>query len=324
MLDEINNYVHGGNQLKRVKEKKKKRRWLQYTMIILGVLLIGICGYLYSIYHSLTNAVDSMHQPIRETSEKRQETVTLEKKDPFSVLLLGVDQRKNDRGRSDTMIVMTVNPKTESIEMVSIPRDTRTEIVGRGTMDKINHAYAFGGVEMSIDTVEHFLDIPIDYFIQINMEGFQEIVDAVGGITIENDFDFTYEGVHFPKGTITLNGEKALKYSRMRYDDPKGDFGRQLRQRKIIEAVIREGASLKSLTNYGDIFSALGNNVKTNLTFDEMVDIQANYRQAANKIKQQQINGTGTKIDGIYYYQVPEEERQAISNLLKNQLEIAS
>lgn len=265
-----------------------------------------------------------MHQPIRETSEKREKTVTLEKKDPFSVLLLGVDQRKNDRGRSDTMIVMTVNPKTESIEMVSIPRDTRTEIVGRGTMDKINHAYAFGGVEMSINTVEHFLDIPIDYFIQINMEGFQEIVDSVGGITIENDLDFTYEGVHFPKGTITLNGEKALKYSRMRYDDPKGDFGRQLRQRKIIEAVIREGASLKSLTKYGDIFSALGNNVKTNLTFDEMVDIQANYRQAANKIEQKQINGTGTKIDGIYYYQVSEEERQAISNLLKNQLEIAS
>jgi polyisoprenyl-teichoic acid--peptidoglycan teichoic acid transferase len=314
--------LFGGNVLKKEKKEKKKRKWLRYTLIVLGVLLIGIVVYLYSIYHSLTNAVNNMHQPIRETSEKRTDTIALEKKDPFSVLLLGVDQRKNDRGRSDTIIVMTVNPKTKSIEMVSIPRDTRTEIVGRGTTDKINHAYAFGGIEMAIDTVENFLDIPIDYFIQINMEGFQDIVDAVGGVTVNNDLDFTYEGVHFPKGSITLNGKDALKYSRMRYDDPRGDFGRQLRQRQIIEAVIKEGASLKSLTNYGDIFSALGNNIKTNLTFDEMVDIQANYREAANKIEQKQINGSGTKIDGIYYYQVPEDERLAVQKLLKQQLEI--
>lgn len=263
-----------------------------------------------------------MHTPIRETSEKRTQDITLKNKDPFSVLLLGVDQRKNDRGRSDTIIVMTVNPQKESIEMVSIPRDTRTEIVGRGTIDKINHAYAFGGVEMSIDTVENFLDIPIDYFVQVNMEGFKEIVDSVGGVTVNNDLDFTYEGKHFTKGQITLNGNDALKFSRMRKQDPRGDFGRQLRQRQIIEAVIREGASLKSLTNYSDIFSALGNNVKTNLTFDEMVDIQANYRAAAKKIDQKQLNGSGTKINGIYYYAVPDEERTAIQDMLKEHLGI--
>ena len=148
--------------------------------------------------------VDTMHQPIeRELSEKRIEEVTFKKKEPFSVLILGVDERKGDRGRSDTMIVLTVNPNQNSIKMLSIPRDTRTEIVGHGTEDKINHAYAFGGIEMSMATVEDFLNIPIDYYLQINMEGFKDIVDSVGGVTVNNDLDFTVDGKHFPKGIIS-------------------------------------------------------------------------------------------------------------------------
>lgn len=305
------------------KTKKKKRKWRRILLSVLAVLLIAIGAYLYHIYYSLSKTMESMHQPIRKVSEKREEEVQLEKVDPFSVLLLGVDQRKNDRGRSDTIIVMTVNPEKKSVEMVSIPRDTRTEIVGKGIEDKINHAYAYGGVEMAIDTVENFLDIPIDYFIQINMEGFKEIVDAVGGIAIDNDFAFTYEGEHFPAGKITLNGEQALKYSRMRYEDPRGDFGRQERQRKIIEQVIKEGASLSTLARYGDIFQALGKNVRTNLTFSEMVSIQKNYKQAAENIHQHQIQGQGKMIDRIYYYIVPEAERQKLQTLLKEHLEIS-
>lgn len=89
------------------------------------------------------------------------------------------------------MIVLTVNPNDKSMQMVSIPRDTRTEIIGKGFDDKINHAYAFGGPEMSIATVENFLDIPIDYFVQVNMESFKDIVDAVGGVTVNNKLEFS-------------------------------------------------------------------------------------------------------------------------------------
>lgn len=143
-----------------------------------------------------------MHEPIDRQTTKRTDTLNLGSKEPFSVLMLGVDERDGDSGRSDTMIVLTVNPDKKSVKMLSIPRDTRTEIVGHGTTDKINHAYAFGGVAMSMDTVENFLDIPIDYFMQINMEGFKDIVDSVGGVTVDNDLDFTYEGVHFAKGRL--------------------------------------------------------------------------------------------------------------------------
>ncbi|TYS63808.1 LytR family transcriptional regulator [Bacillus infantis] len=305
------------------RKKKKGRTWLKVTGIVFGLLIIAGGAYAYSIYHSLTKAVDTMHQPIeREKSDKREQVVTLEKKEPFSVLMLGVDERDNDKGRSDTMIVLTVNPETKSAKMLSIPRDTRTEIVGHGTVDKINHAYAFGGIEMSMNTVENFLDIPIDYYMQINMEGFKDIVDAVGGVTVENDLDFTYEKVHFPKGSISLNGEKALKFSRMRYDDPRGDFGRQLRQRQVIQAVIKEGASISSLSNFDEIFSALGKNIKTNLTFSEMVDIQKGYKDASKNIQQMTIEGQGQKIDSIWYLIVSDEEQARVQEELRAHLNI--
>nr|WP_263324282.1 LytR family transcriptional regulator [Neobacillus sp. Marseille-Q6967] len=307
----------------RSQKKKKKRTWLKVTGIVLLLLLVAVGVYGFTVYKSLTNAVDTMHQPVeRKQSEKRPEPVALEKKEPFSVLMLGVDERQGDRGRSDSIIVLTVNPNNNSVKMLSIPRDTRTEIIGKGIEDKINHAYAFGGVAMSMDTVENFLDIPIDYYVQINMEGFKDIVNAVGGVTVNNDLDFTYEGVHFTKGELQLNGEKALKYSRMRYEDPRGDFGRQLRQRQIIQAVIKEGASLSSLTNFSNIFTALGNNVKTNLTFDQMIDIQSNYKTAGNNIQQMEIKSQGTKINGVYYGIVSAEEKQRVQSELKAQLEL--
>lgn len=302
--------------------KKKKKTWLRVTGIVLLVLLVGIGIYGFSVYKSLTNAVETMHQPLDRQSDKREGEVSLAHKQPFSVLMLGVDERKGDKGRSDTMIVLTVNPNNKSVKMLSIPRDTRTEIVGHGTVDKINHAYAFGNEEMAMNTAENFLDIPIDYYIKVNMEGFKDIVDAVGGITVNNDIDFTQDGYHFPKGQVTLDGKKALAYTRMRHEDPRGDFGRQIRQREIIQGILREGASLSSLTKYQSIFSALGNNVRTNLSFDQMMDIQKNYKSAANNVEQMSIKGNGTMINKIYYYIVPDAEKQRIQNELKAQLEL--
>lgn len=304
------------------KKKKKKRTWLKVVGIIVLLFILAGGAFAYSVWNSLTKTVDTMHTPIDRTTDKRTKDLALSDQEPFSMLMLGVDERDGDKGRSDTMIVLTVNPQKKSVKMLSIPRDTRTEIVGHGTQDKINHAFAFGGAKMSMDTVENFLDIPIDYYMKINMEGFKDIVDAVGGVTVQNDLDFTSDGIHFAKGTHTLNGKEALAYSRMRHDDPSGDFGRQSRQRAIIEAVIKEGASLSSLTKYDEVFAALGNNIQTNLTFDDMMDIQKNYRDASKSITQSSINGNGTKIDGIYYYIVSEEEKEKVQSELKEQLSI--
>jgi len=292
----------------RAENRKKKPKWLKVIGIIFLVLLIGAGGYAFMVYKSLTDAVETMHQPIeREKSDKRPKKITLDKREPFSVLMLGVDERSGDKGRSDTMIVLTVNPNDKSIKMLSIPRDIRTEIVGKGFEDKINHAYAFGNEEMSMATVENFLDIPLDYYIKVNMEGFKDIVDAVGGITVNSSLSFNQGGYQFTEGSNNLDGKAALAYVQMRKQDPNGDFGRQDRQRQIIQGVIKKGISVNSLTNFDDIFGALGKNVRTNLTFAEMKDIQKNYRDAAGNIEQMTISGNGDAINKIWYLIVPSD-----------------
>ncbi|MEH7236371.1 polyisoprenyl-teichoic acid--peptidoglycan teichoic acid transferase TagU [Bacillus sp. JJ1562] len=310
------------------KQQKKKistgKKILISVLSIFIVIILGVGGYAYYLYHSVQKTAVTMHKPIdREKSEKRTEEIVFEKREPISVLLMGVDARSGDRGRSDSLIVLTVNPIDKSMKMVSIPRDTRTEIVGKGFQDKINHAYAFGGPEMTINTVENFLDIPIDYFVQVNMESFKDIVDAVGGVTVNNGFEFSSSGYTFNKGQVNLNGDQALAYARMRYEDPRGDFGRQDRQRQIIMAVINKGASFSSLTNSGEILSAIGKNIQTNMTFDEMVDIQKNYKEARHSLEQYMVKGSGTKLDGIYYYIVPENERTSLSSTLKEHLHVS-
>ncbi|MBS4219175.1 LytR family transcriptional regulator [Bacillus sp. FJAT-49711] len=302
---------------------KKKRKGLKIFLIVLLVLVAGVVAYGYSIYHNLSKAANAVHSPIDRTPEvKRPADLELGKKEPFSVLMLGVDERAGDKGRSDTMIVLTVNPKTKSMDMLSIPRDTRVEIVGNGTVEKINHAYARGGVEMSMNTVEKFLDIPIDYYVKMNMEGFQEIVDAVGGVTVNNDLDFTQDGHHFTVGELNLNGKEALSYARMRKNDARGDFGRQLRQRQVIQGVINKGANISALWKYDDVLKALSKNVETNISFDEMKSIQKNYTDARHSIDQIQIEGSGATIDGLWYYVVPDEERVKVQDRLKEHLEL--
>jgi LCP family protein required for cell wall assembly len=304
-----------------MKKIKKRRKW-PWVIAIIG-LIFG--SFALNVYFDLTSTLKGMYKPIdRELSEKRETGITLGNQDPFSVLVLGVDEREGDKGRSDTMIVMAVNPKLKTTKMISIPRDTYTEIVGHGTTDKLNHAYAFGGIQMSMDSVENLLDIPIDYVMEVNMEGFQTIVDTFGGVSVTNPFDFTQDSIHYAAGEITLDGKEALSYVRMRKGDPNGDFGRQDRQKQVIEGVLHEGTSVKSLLKYRSVFNALGDNVKTNMSFDEMVDVQKNYRDAARKVEQLHFtNGIGKRMNGgIWYYLMDETELKEITTALKQHLEM--
>ena len=257
----------------------------------------------------------------KDTDVKAPEPIQMKKLDPFTVLVLGVDERKNDRGRSDTMIVLTVNPAKHSILMFNIPRDTRTEIIGHGTVDKINHAYAFGGVEMSIQTVENFVDYPIDYYAKVNMEGFARLIDLIGGVEVDNPFAFDYQGHKFEQGHLSLNGTDALKYSRMRYDDPRGDFGRNTRQRDILQEVMDHAMSISNITHLQSLLGGLGDSVKTNITFDEMKQFVTDYRPQIHKIDTVEVQGKGQIINRIWYYIVEDNERTRIHNMIKEHLQ---
>ncbi|MGG0237413.1 LytR family transcriptional regulator [Bacillus rhizoplanae] len=301
-----------------------KKKILFWILGIIGVLVVGGGAYAYHIYSNVSSTLDAVHKPLdRDKSEKREEKIDVADQKPISILLMGSDQRKDEVGRSDSLMLFTLNPKTKSTKIVSIPRDSYTEIIGKGKKDKINHAYAFGGVDMAVKTVENFLDVPVDHYIEVNMEGFKDIVDAVGGVDVNNDLDFTSDGKHFAKGNIHLTGDEALAYTRMRKEDPRGDFGRQMRQRQVIQAVIKKGANVSSLANYGDVLAAIQKNVKTSLTQEQMFDIQKNYKDCMQNTEEIQIPGDGHKAeDGIWYYFVTDQTRKDISNKLREHLEL--
>jgi LCP family protein required for cell wall assembly len=309
------------------------KRILIWSGITIGALLIGAGGYLWHLYHSARQVAAKIYEepakPVYVSkdpavkSRNNDVPVNLKKLDSFTVLVLGVDQRGDDRGRSDTMIVVTVNPAKKSMLMFNIPRDTRTDIAGHGTIDKINHAYAFGGVQMSIRTVEHFLDYPIDYYIQVNMEGFARMIDLIGGVEVDNPFAFTYEGREFKQGRITLNGSDALLYSRMRYDDPRGDLGRNARQRDILKQAMKRAMNVSSISRINDMLGEVGDSVKTNITFDEMKTFLTDYRPNIGTIDTVEVKGKGQTIGGIWYYIVDDAEKNRIHNLIRDYVQQA-
>ena len=296
-------------------------KWV--AIVGLTLCIIGLAAT-YKIYYDIKSTAQELYVPMQEEiSTKRAEAVDVAEKEPFSALILGVDERQGDVGRSDTMIVLAVNPIVQTTKMLSIPRDTYTDIVGQGFKDKINHAYAFGGIEMSMKTVEHLLNIPIDYVVQINMESFVDIVEIVDGITVNNTLAFDYEGETFPMGELTLDGERALKYVRMRYDDPAGDFGRQNRQKQVIQGVLKEAISLNTVLNYQSIFKTLEENIQMNVLFEDLLNIQKNYASSFKNIEQLYLNnGAGKMMNGIYYYMPNDSELQQIQKTLQEHLEI--
>lgn len=300
-----------------------------YVKISLAVLLsfaIIAIGYTIYIYRAMEKTAEVMQITFDEAGKK--ETVeTGEIQRPLTFLLLGIGDRPNigDPGRADSIIVVSLNPAVKHVLMFNIPRDSRVEIVGKDKMDKINHAYAYGGAEMMKKTVERFLNHSIDYVIQTNMEGLTQLVDVFGGIEVVNGFAFDQmdqygrKKHHYDKGQIQLDGERALHYTRMRKSDPKGDLGRNERQRQVLTILLQKTASLSSVFKVEEILNIMGENVKTNLSFEEMKSFFLQFKKDWNdyQIGSLEITGSNQMIHGIYYYHVSEEERERVSAQLK-------
>ncbi|MFP3919306.1 LCP family protein [Lysinibacillus telephonicus] len=309
-----------------------KKKIILSSILIVFVALIGYTTYLYLNFKSTMeaihnpiqqeetkNAIASNNAPILEEPQKQDSTTP----SPITLLLLGIDQLEDTPGRADTILVLTINPETESMKMLSIPRDTYTEIAGLDFSDKINHSYAFGGMQMAHATVENLLQIPIDYVVTINMEGFKELVDLLDGVEVENEWAFSNWGYDFPEGTITLTGEEALSFVRMRKQDPLGDFGRQIRQRLVVESLLDELSSLNLVWQVPSILDMLREHSETNITFDEIKQFAKYYKPALNNIEQLHFEeGDGRIENGIWYYFPSEKELESIREQLKNSLTV--
>lgn len=314
-MSRVENHIH-----KKIL-KNKRKKWTIFFIVLAATLITVSGAYIRARLAKVENAI---HQEVETVNLREKEIAD---NDSFSVLLLGIDNgaygRGTEVGRSDTMLVVTVNEKLGKTTIVSIPRDSYTEIVGYGTNDKINHAYAFGQEKMSINSVQNMLNIPIDYYVTVDMGGLMGLVDAVGGLDITPVLTFTYEGESFTEGVDRhVDGEAALRYARMRYDDPEGDMGRQKRQQYVIQKLVEKLLNITSVTRYEEILKTLENSVRTNFTLDKLLSVKNNYPKALKNFESDKISGSGTMIGGIYYFVVPEDERLRISNLLRENLEL--
>lgn len=263
-----------------------------------------------------------------DKSNLRLEAVQMNK-EPFSVLIMGIEDYSSDGkiGRTDTLMVATIDPQNKTANLLSIPRDTRVEISATRELDKINHAYNFGK-DVTIETVENFLGIPIDFYVSVNFEAFKNIIDILGGITVYVPFDFyqnsddrVAEKLYFYEGFMELDGRYALAYARMRKQDPRGDFGRMERQQEVVKAVIDKALSPGTLLKVDDLANEVEKNVETNIRISDALKLSKIFAGFdSSKINVLKIEGNSEIIDDIWYFIPDEESLNTVKQELRNHL----
>jgi len=227
----------------------------------------------------------------------------------INIMVMGVDERSDDVGRSDTLFVLTVDTKTNEVAMLSVPRDTRVKIPGKG-WDKINHAYAFGGQKLSQQAVEGLLGIKIDHHIEINIAGFKKIIDAIGGVSIDVEKRMYYSDPYDDDGGLVIDlrpgmqhmdGRTAIQY--VRYRDEEGDIGRVERQQKFLKALLNEVASPSVITKIPGIIREISSVVKSDMSTSEMLNFAKILNDASKKgLKTDMVPGKPGYIDDVSYW----------------------
>ena len=315
---------------KRRRRKKRMPVWLKVLLTCFLLFIIAGLAFAVFTFYKLNQLGTSINEGSeeRQPSNLRQEDVNVDKKDPISIVLFGVDSDESRDGlgeRSDSIMILSVNPNNDKTVMISIPRDTRTEIVGNDSVEKINHAYAYGGPQMAKDSIENLMNVPIDHYVSINMDGLKDLIDIVGGVTVVSNSTFEVKGNSYVEGLpYDMYGEEALAFIRSRYENGSGgDFGRQERQQLVIEALGDKLLSASSITRINSILDTLGHNVKTDLKMADIQDIGTKYNGARRNVERIQLEGTGeTMEDGLWYFLPDEESLKEAERKYKENLEI--
>ncbi len=320
------------SRMLRKKPKRKIRKWVASILVVLTVFLISGVVYATNLYLKAESAANKAYEETDRDKSDLREDIVDPKNDHVSILLLGIDEndkrKQREVARTDAMVFATLNKTDKSIKLLSIPRDSLVYIPEVGYEDKINHAHAFGGTEATIKTVENLLDIPVDYYVKLNFNAFVEVIEALGGITADVPYEFMESNsndekntIHLYPGVQTLNGEEALALARTRKKD--SDYMRGQRQLEIIDAIIDKAASVGSIFKYGDVIDALGDNMSTNMKFDDMKSFFSYATEGRNlNVEKFSLDGDDYWPDKIYYWQVDEIALNETKEKLKNHLEL--
>ena len=295
-------------QTRSAKRRKKYRKILGGIISVLLFLMAVAVGGFYYLLHA--DFVPSADEQGAATEEFMVDPI-----DKVNIMVLGVDRRAEDIGRSDTLFIVTADPDTKQLSMLSVPRDTRVLIPGHG-YDKINHAYSLGGHKLTEKAVERLLNMPIDHYVLIDFKAFYKIIDALGGVDIYVDKRMYYEDpwddngglvIDIRPGMQHMDGETAIQY--VRYRDSEGDIGRVARQQKFLKAVMDRVASPSILTRIPTIIYEISSAVETDLSVSQMFSLAAMFKEAKdNGMRAYMVPGTPADIDKVNYW-VPDVEQ---------------
>jgi LCP family protein required for cell wall assembly len=285
--------------------KKKKLLGFKISMAILGILIfifaIG-AGYAYSLFNKMDNVElnkSDLGIPPKEEFKNYENHESIK-----NIALFGIDAEEGQVGRSDSIMIATIDPIHNKVKITSIMRDSYVNIPDHG-MDKINHAYAFGGPALAIRTLNENFGLNIENFVSVNFSSLPQIIDTLGGITI----DITDEEIsHIPGissvGPTLLNGEQALAYSRIRYASG-GDYERTHRHRNVMSAVFKKALEA-SPTSYPSILNNILPLVQTNLSSGDFISLATKVASMGNGTLEQERfprdgDAQGDSSSGVYY-----------------------
>jgi LCP family protein required for cell wall assembly len=238
--------------------KRKRRTWLAAVLTAVALLLVGglIAGAVYAL--SIDRAVNDnlRHSPDQlpaetPTAKGEKARPAKDSSEAINYVLMGSDSRdvgNAGHGRSDVLIVMHLTADRKSAYMISFPRDMYVPIPGHGK-NKINAAFAFGGPQLTIRTLEGLLDTRMDHLALIDFDGFIQLTEELGGVKVYNKYASVSGGYNFPVGNVTLRGEQALAYVRERHQLPHGDLDRAERQRVVLRAILAKGLAKETVSN---------------------------------------------------------------------------
>lgn len=277
--------------------------WSLMMLVMIFFALSGLSGFATAKYfHAKTpQELDlSNSQPAFATS-----------KESFTILILGTDERKDEtQARSDTIMLAFVDTKFQKISILSLPRDTYINIPGVRNKTKLNHAHAIGGTKLTADTLQDYLGVNIDYYIETNFAGFAKVIDALGGIDIlvEKHMYYRPEGIDLQEGLQHLDGDKALQYVRFR-SDGQGDVGRIERQQKFLHAVTDKLLTPQTIIKLPKIVEAVSQAIKTDMEYPTLLSLAGIAKNLNSKsVSTNMLPGTAEYIGGVSYWKANQEE----------------
>lgn len=312
-------------------------KFLKYFLILLALVLIVVpIVFATLLFKTSQDAFESSQDSknANRQSNLRDNKVNPEEQ-PISILFLGIDDNDGRRkkgqdaehSRSDAMILTTFNQSKYQIRMLSIPRDTISYIPKVGYYDKITHAHAYGGPIAAMDSVEATMNVPVDYYVRVNMKAFVEAVNELGGIYYDVPYDLNEPNtddtgkIKIKKGYQKLNGDEALAVARTRHHD--SDLKRGQRQMELIKILFQKAQEVDSIDKLDNVIQIVGKNAKHNLTNSEIKALAKMYLTNDVEIKTAQLKGKDDMLNGIYYYHPSVESIQKYANLLRKDLELS-